>query len=599
MALLVGAISFSQISHAKEVMVDDQWLRLLRYHKKLLGGYKSEADGIDFFLHPQGKSNPERELQELIYQLESDSSDEAKSAFCRFPARVRWLRARGVDVRSSLKCEKLNEFRTRLSALSISVVFSSYYLDNPSSSFGHTFIRIGKNKNDDSTATELLDTGINYGAVTGNAGPVVYTIGGLTGLFPGTFNAIPYYYKVREYNDFESRDLWSYELNFSQPEIDFIVDHIWELGHTHFDYYFLTENCSYHVLTILDAARPSINLSRYMSSLYVIPSDTLKALDKEGLISNVKFRPSPSSLFKYHLDQISTHEVKSLRTLVEKPEKVADVAPERQVLMMDSALAYVDFKYAKELIKEEAQAVELKKPILLQRARLGQRSPEANFSEKRGQAPHLGHGSNRLALSYIDSEKSRSTDLEWRFAFHDYLDYDLAYPPHMKLEVMRFNLRSTSTNDIELRELAMLDVVSLGDYNQYGKSPSWKVKIGQSLTNYQNQELTTAGMNLGYGVAKTFQAFTPFVLTHLEVGYLLEKYQHGKLGFGFDYGLLVDFSAQLKFLTQYNHRLDHYADESFFNEIRFSNRHTGLGLQYKRFIDIDQKEFSIRYFIYL
>jgi hypothetical protein len=39
------------------------------------------------------------------------------------------------------------------------------------------------------------------------ANPVLYAFKRLTGLVVGTVKLYPYYYKVREYNDHESRDL--------------------------------------------------------------------------------------------------------------------------------------------------------------------------------------------------------------------------------------------------------------------------------------------------------------------------------------------------------------------------------------------------------
>lgn len=156
-------------------------------------------------------------------------------------------------------------------------------MNNPSSSFGHTFLRIGKeldtvdngNKN-----LELLDTGINYGAVTGNAGPFLYFFGGLTGYFSGSFTAIPYYYKVREYNDYETRDLWTYQLNLNPNELEQMVNHIWELGP--YDIWLLLpfKNCSYHVITILEAVKPELNLLDNPSSTNIIPVETLRVLEK-------------------------------------------------------------------------------------------------------------------------------------------------------------------------------------------------------------------------------------------------------------------------------------------------------------------------------
>ena len=42
------------------------WHLLLKYNKDLFGGFTSEADGMDFFNSPQGKTNPESELQATL-----------------------------------------------------------------------------------------------------------------------------------------------------------------------------------------------------------------------------------------------------------------------------------------------------------------------------------------------------------------------------------------------------------------------------------------------------------------------------------------------------------------------------------------------------
>ncbi len=85
---------------------------------------------------------------------------------------------------------------------------------------------------------------------------------GLLGLFRGDFRKVPFHFKVREYNDFESRDLWEYELAFSPAELELFAAHLWELGSTYFAYYYLSENCWYHVLASIEVVRPELDLLR-------------------------------------------------------------------------------------------------------------------------------------------------------------------------------------------------------------------------------------------------------------------------------------------------------------------------------------------------
>ena len=37
--------------------------------------------------------------------------------------------------------------------------------------------------------------------------------------------------------------------------------HAWELGNASFDYFFFKENCSYHLLALLDYADPTLHLT--------------------------------------------------------------------------------------------------------------------------------------------------------------------------------------------------------------------------------------------------------------------------------------------------------------------------------------------------
>ena len=102
---------------------------------------------------------------------------------------------------------------------------------------------------------------------------------------------MPYYLKVREYTDLENRDIWEYELNLSPEEIDRLLMHAWELGPIHFDYYFFDENCAYHLLGLLEAARPDLELTKGFR-WWAIPSDTVREVVKQkGLVKRDPVSP--------------------------------------------------------------------------------------------------------------------------------------------------------------------------------------------------------------------------------------------------------------------------------------------------------------------
>ncbi|WP_408097650.1 DUF4105 domain-containing protein [Peredibacter sp. HCB2-198] len=597
---LTGVLFFCSLHALAQNWQDPQWLRLGDYRETLFG-YESEADDQSFFASTEGKYNPEKELQALIKSVESQDSDPKKNVFCRFPARVRWLKKHRSIPEPIVECKEYETFVNRLAAKSVSVVFSSYYLNNPGSSFGHTFIRLGKQsyseRNQDSSSTELLDTGINYGALTGDANPVLFAIGGLTGFFSGNYNAIPYYYKVREYNDFETRDLWSYQLDLTQDEIDLMVDHIWELGHTRFDYYFLTENCSYHVLSILEAARPSLKLHRHMPRLYTIPSETLKALEAEKLVKKITFRASSSTQFYHQLNLLKKSERQSVTDLVYDHKEVVEADPVKKALIYDTAISLVDYKFAKEILKGEEKAQGIKRPLLVARSKIPVRSQELDYSDKLKSPPHLGHGQKRLMITGVNQEGKTLADFEWRFAFHDYLDNSIGYPPATKMEVVKAIYRTDGYNH-QLRDFSFIDVVTLGKWDIFNKVSSWKVKLGQWQSRRDQMDLSTQGMQAGYGISSQFSFISPYVLAHGEASYVSEKYHQGKFAYGADAGFIFDFTDSLKFQSALEWRAYPWDDSRFFNEIRYSERKFGVGAYQQTYLIDGVQDLGLRVMFY-
>ncbi|MCA9645082.1 MAG: DUF4105 domain-containing protein, partial [Myxococcales bacterium] len=402
------------------------WQRLLHYRPGVFG-WSSEADSRVFFLAADGSSNPEAELEATLrafFRPPRKTDAEIQHPFCRFPARRAWLAAElQIDFGRlpTRRCPRYEDFRRRMRPQAATLVFSAYYLNNPASAFGHTFLRINKDPGENPEGgQDLLDYGIDYSANVDTNNSFIYAFKGLTGMFPGTFRRLPYYYKVREYNDFESRDMWEYELNFSQAELDMMLAHIWELGSNYFDYFYLTENCSYHILAILEVARPSADL---LSKLGwpVIPADTIKALFKEGgLVRSVHFRPSNRTQFRARLESLSSNERSALALLAADPEAPLpdDLSVAARVRVLDAALDYLDYSVARDVLKTDAED-ERKQRLLERRAALAVPSRPLNVDPPPEAHPENGHGSQRWGLgSGYSTSQGYFHQLDGRLALH-------------------------------------------------------------------------------------------------------------------------------------------------------------------------------------
>ena len=511
------------VSRAREEKLWErkEWLNLGHYRKRLWRGYESQADGLTFFLAGErGKFDPEAELEATLRGFFLPPAlGKKQHPQCLFPARFLWLESSlrwDISKFPKISCEKYVAYRKQVDAHSVSLVFSSYYLNNPSSAFGHTFLKLNKSLGQSS---DLLDQGVNYAAIVDTNNPIFYAFKGLSGLFHGTFTSMPYYYKVREYNDYEARDLWEYELNLTDREMQMLVAHLWELGSTYFDYYYLTENCSYHVLTALEAAAPRYTLTDHLP-YYVIPADSIKvAFDAPGLFGPFHYRPSNRTQFNDRLKSLTGGQRSLLKRVISSRdvssiEKLSDSGEKAQIL--DAAADYFDFRYSKEILKQEKGILAFKQKLLVARSQLGIMSPKMEIKPPVQEAAHVGHGSARADLGGGYSNQLGSyVKFSYRFALHDLLDPSVGYPDYIELEFLDMGLLyQTRSHSVWLEHLNLFNVFSLSDFNPFYRQFSWKFLIGAKTFRDPGCENCLGGtMEGGVGLSKKLGEAVPLWMT--------------------------------------------------------------------------------------
>jgi hypothetical protein len=275
------------------------WQRLLHQRPATWGGVVSEIDGREFFLSPSGKRDPDAELEATLVAFLAPvvPGHEDDHALCRFPARLHFLdgQLHFADALHAPECPSLARFDAAVDLTGVAIVFAANYLTKPASAFGHTFMRLRRRRPVGSTEpSERLDLGVDYIATTDTKNPVFYAFKGLTGLFPGTVRFHSYEAKLEEYGHAQ-RDIWEYDLSLTARELTMLKEHLWEIESTHLDYFYLTKNCSYEVLALLEAAAPRLDLISDLNAV-VVPADTIKALlSVVGLVGDVHYRPSQLS----------------------------------------------------------------------------------------------------------------------------------------------------------------------------------------------------------------------------------------------------------------------------------------------------------------
>ncbi len=465
------------------------WWRLLHYVPGPFGPV-SEADGAPFFNSPEGKTNPEAELEATLRAFfgPEPRDHDLQHPFCRFPARLAWLAAElDIDFTRLPKhpCPALDEYRRTTRTESLTLVFSSYYLNTPASAFGHSFLRLNKRpKPEERQRQELLDYGIDYSASVDTDNALIYAVKGLTGLFPGHFSKRPYYFKVREYNDFEARDLWELDLSLTQAEVDMATAHIWELGSTYFDYYYLTENCSYHMLGILEVARPSLDL-RGQLGWPVVPIDTVRAVTKSaGLVRRISYRPSVRSQFRYGLSRLSPEEVDVVFELGENVEAPlpAHFSLAQQARVLDVALDLIDVRHAEELLDIHSEGSRLRQRLSSRRAGLGVVSDLSETPPPSSGHPASGHGTRRLSLgSGWASDAGFYHAVAFRLALHDMSDPSGGYPNELAIGFLPTELRvRVEEHAVTFENFSLIEVQSLTPRDRFDEALSWNFRLGGS-----------------------------------------------------------------------------------------------------------------------
>ncbi|MCU0656612.1 MAG: DUF4105 domain-containing protein, partial [Polyangiaceae bacterium] len=457
--------------------LDPTWQRLVHHRPGVFYGSDSQVDGPAFFLSPAGRSDPAAELEATIQGFYQAPAAGVDHPLCRFPARWLWLRKQlglSNDALPPADCPALATYLERASTRSLTVIFSSYYLNNPASMFGHTFLRFNRNADGPEENRKLLEQGIDYSAaVPENENQIVYSFKGLAGMYPGIFRMLPYYYKVREYNDFESRDLWEYDLALGEEEVALVVTHIWELGHSFFDYYYLSENCSYHVLAAIEVANPRFHLLDRVG-WPVIPADTVKAMMLEpGLVSRVQFRPSATSTFRARLKTVSGKLLPWIAKLGEAPDAQlpASFSQDEVAQALDAAIDYVEMVHAREILADEraSKGAGLKQKLLERRAEMEAETPDLVVDPPADEMPHKGHGSSRLGVGLGGMDLARGgrpsspfVQLDYRLALHDLSDAPRGYPEFSQLEFLPTRLRYyTEQQRFRIEDTSLVRVVSL------------------------------------------------------------------------------------------------------------------------------------------
>jgi len=342
------------------------WLRLLHY-KSVDSQEISLIRSPEFFLSENGQSSASAELNATMAAFLSPPGDDANEhAQCRFPARFLWLSTKLEFPGPTLHCSRLERWAKFDQLDSISLMMISGYFGNPASTFGHILMKI--NNGSVPTKHSLLDMGINYGAlVPPNEATITYVMRGLFGGYEAGFSDQDYYRYDLTYSRTEFRDMWEYELRFTDYQKRMILYHLWEVSGKKFRYYFLKENCAYRLAELLELVTGEDFVSDV--SFWYAPISVFHRLRRidatsepgDRLIASVRFIPSAQRVLYAQLDDVAPADIRALNKVLTHDGDLSlldELPPERQASVIDTLLSYYQYQLAGQA---EDEALELRR----------------------------------------------------------------------------------------------------------------------------------------------------------------------------------------------------------------------------------------------
>ncbi|MGD2171211.1 MAG: DUF4105 domain-containing protein [Gammaproteobacteria bacterium] len=494
-----------------EIADDRTWQRLLYYDRD---AERSDVISIDYFLSPEGRTDPLKELTATLKAYKEPFDDKAdQHARCRFPARYLWLSQRLVldDYRViPPQCVSLRKSQRKLQLKSISLMYVTGYLGNPASSFGHSFIKLNTRNNFGDSS--LFDLSISYGAdVPENENVFLYIYRGLFGKYEAKISDKYFYSDDLVFSSTEFRDIWEYQLKLTDQQLLLFQLHMWEILGQRFQYYFLHRNCGYELSRILEVVIDEDLVKS--ADFYFLPIETFHSLAEissdKTIMEEVVYHPSGQKIVYENYQRLTDRERRFVKQIMDKDRLdislLESLEEGQQIAIIDFLLEYHNYLLTREPDNEAFE--ESKRQLLVKRFGLAPRKA-AEIEIDRYASPLASDKPGLLAAKYNDLESG-----------DDFLT--LGYSP--------YSAQSLGQNDMNGNELIVLnteigiteddifldrfDFVKIKSYDRFhipleSKLPlSWQIEAAVENIDYEDHD-----EHLGYfrgGIGKTWLQSRP------------------------------------------------------------------------------------------
>ncbi len=505
-------------ARARQLWNDRNWHVLIHYSPAIIGkNITSLIDDQSFFISSEGKESPQAELEATLRHLFNSEIKPQRSIICRFPARAAWLiKELGINRQHlpSINCSKLENWLNNINADGITLVFPVSVLNSPASMFGHTFLRFDRKGE---KWPDLLAWTVSYAARSEKERGLGFALKGLLGGYQGWYSMTPYYERVKEYSDIENRDIWEYQLTFNQMEVRSLLLHLWELLPVYSDYYFIDENCAFQLLTLLEAAKPDLDLT---SQFFwdAAPAETVRAITSiPGLLKSVNYRPSSRQIIVERAKQLTSYEQAIARKLatgeiILEDKQLIDYDLQGKVKILELAYEYAAYLESAKSKKRprlnlfnstvQKDRKTLLHQLLLARSQLKTESRQPEIIPPRFR-PDQGHSGHRIGFRYGLEDPLQFLQLDFRWAYHDAFDPSSGYIKGAQLEFFKPAIRFYLNKDrVQFEGIDLVNIVSTPEYNNFIQPFSWEVSAAVKRYRFDQDHRPLMGdFKAGFGIS--------------------------------------------------------------------------------------------------
>lgn len=553
-----------------------QWIALNHYYSVNGDAFQSEIDDPSFFLSKNGPQSPIDELKASLYALLDQPQDTSSHFFCRYPARLQFfIKQLELDNENfnKIHCLELNTWLKEHISQTATLIYPSSYLNNPSSVFGHTFLRFNRDNYEKS-----LSFAVDFAAIVNpDEGLFSYIYKGISGGFKGIYSIKPYYVKSWEYSDVENRKVWEYELNLNETQVYLMLLHLWELRGKFIDYYFTDENCSYQILALINVAQPQLDF-RTQFSTSTIPADTVRYLINNDMVTQIEYTPPLELRYSQDIELLSKPHQQLIQSFNSHPDiafethrKTLEANPE--LINITTNYLYTQIQHGKLNRKKGFEVITKLNYLRMNNSRTYH---EVDTWQNTDEGIDNAHKSHRFSLGIIQTSDITSTSLAYRPAYHDFTDPVDSFNPGSEINLMDTTL-SADKNGLHIDKISFLSLSSLRPGNHFSDPLSWRFQLHRKRFYFDPDGELVNQANLFVGKAFQLYEFNVFALGQVGISY--NSIQHSDFSFntGFNIGSLLQANGYTLLLNYQNGQLN--STEAFrqqsleiSNSIKLSNR---------------------------